>query len=223
MKQLFACVVLLAIAGIAVFLYQNTMNRPNAVVPQPVACTLEAKVCPDGTSVGRQGPNCEFAACALPNVEIKDAGVAFVIPNGYAPDENAYGADPSLIAAFAKPSVSGNPTHSISIRTYPIAAGETANDVILAQTRYQPADMQAEDFSRFTPAIVNGRTFQATVIERFEGHVTSRYFLARARDVLVFEIAERDVLNWTDPNLVIEELPEHRVLLQLLATLQSAT
>jgi hypothetical protein len=27
------------------------------------ACTLEAKVCPDGSSVGRTGPNCEFAAC----------------------------------------------------------------------------------------------------------------------------------------------------------------
>lgn len=26
-------------------------------------CTLEAKICPDGTSVGRSGPNCEFAAC----------------------------------------------------------------------------------------------------------------------------------------------------------------
>jgi len=28
------------------------------------ACTLEAKLCPDGkTYVGRTGPNCEFAAC----------------------------------------------------------------------------------------------------------------------------------------------------------------
>lgn len=27
------------------------------------ACTLEAKLCPDGSYVGRTGPNCEFAAC----------------------------------------------------------------------------------------------------------------------------------------------------------------
>ncbi len=27
------------------------------------ACTMEVKICPDGTSVGRTGPNCEFAAC----------------------------------------------------------------------------------------------------------------------------------------------------------------
>ena len=29
----------------------------------PKSCTLEAKVCPDGSSVGRVGPNCEFAPC----------------------------------------------------------------------------------------------------------------------------------------------------------------
>ncbi len=29
----------------------------------PQACTLEAKICPDGSAVGRTGPNCEFAAC----------------------------------------------------------------------------------------------------------------------------------------------------------------
>jgi putative hemolysin len=27
------------------------------------ACTMEAKLCPDGSSVGRSGPNCEFAKC----------------------------------------------------------------------------------------------------------------------------------------------------------------
>lgn len=31
--------------------------------PTPVACTMEAKLCPDGSVVGRTGPNCEFAPC----------------------------------------------------------------------------------------------------------------------------------------------------------------
>lgn len=30
------------------------------------ACGVEAKICPDGTSVGRSGPNCEFAQCPTP-------------------------------------------------------------------------------------------------------------------------------------------------------------
>jgi hypothetical protein len=29
----------------------------------PQACTKEAKVCPDGSIVGRTGPSCEFAPC----------------------------------------------------------------------------------------------------------------------------------------------------------------
>ena len=28
-----------------------------------IACTQEAKQCPDGSYVGRSGPRCEFAAC----------------------------------------------------------------------------------------------------------------------------------------------------------------
>jgi hypothetical protein len=36
-----------------------------AGAPQPgqFACTKDAKVCPDGTEVGRSGPRCEFAPC----------------------------------------------------------------------------------------------------------------------------------------------------------------
>ncbi|MBU4142434.1 hypothetical protein KJ590_00330 [Patescibacteria group bacterium] len=32
------------------------------------ACTMEAKLCSDGSSVGRTGPNCEFAACPSANL-----------------------------------------------------------------------------------------------------------------------------------------------------------
>jgi hypothetical protein len=31
------------------------------------ACTEEAKLCSDGTAVGRTGPNCEFAECPTVN------------------------------------------------------------------------------------------------------------------------------------------------------------
>lgn len=38
--------------------------------PEQIACTQEAMLCPDGTAVGRTGPNCEFAECPVPaNVE----------------------------------------------------------------------------------------------------------------------------------------------------------
>ena len=32
---------------------------------EQVFCTMEAKLCPDGSYVGRTGPNCEFRACPV--------------------------------------------------------------------------------------------------------------------------------------------------------------
>ena len=50
-----AVLVVLVLAG---GFYLNSKKEPGAV-----ACTMEAKVCPDGTSVGRSGPACEFSEC----------------------------------------------------------------------------------------------------------------------------------------------------------------
>ncbi len=37
---------------------------PARIMPQsPVACTAEAKLCPDGSYVGRTGPTCAFSPC----------------------------------------------------------------------------------------------------------------------------------------------------------------
>ncbi len=45
--------------------------------PRSNVCTKEAKICPDGTTVGRTGPNCEFAPClskvVLPEGWLKSA------------------------------------------------------------------------------------------------------------------------------------------------------
>lgn len=38
-------------------------NVPRPDWNKPTACTMDAKVCPDGSAVGRTGPNCEFAPC----------------------------------------------------------------------------------------------------------------------------------------------------------------
>lgn len=37
-----------------------------------VACTLEAKICPDGSSVGRTGPKCEFSPCPTATPDPKE-------------------------------------------------------------------------------------------------------------------------------------------------------
>lgn len=42
---------------------------PSLSVPSGnrIICTMEARLCPDGSHVGRSGPNCEFAKC--PNLD----------------------------------------------------------------------------------------------------------------------------------------------------------
>lgn len=43
----------------------------------PTLCSAEAMMCPDGTSVGRVGPRCEFAVC--PSIEISSSSPSTVI------------------------------------------------------------------------------------------------------------------------------------------------
>ena len=49
-------ILFLVIVGLSVFLIFEEQ-------PKKIACTEEAKICPDGSAVGRTGPNCEFAPC----------------------------------------------------------------------------------------------------------------------------------------------------------------
>lgn len=51
------------IVGIVMILTWIAMGVSTATKTSPQACTMEAKLCPDGSAVGRTGPNCEFAKC----------------------------------------------------------------------------------------------------------------------------------------------------------------
>lgn len=58
--------IVLVVGGVYVFTTGKKAEAPVENVPigeAPVACTMDAKVCPDGSSVGRTGPKCEFAVC----------------------------------------------------------------------------------------------------------------------------------------------------------------
>lgn len=72
MKIVLIILGLLVLAGIGVAggYYYGTMQHDDAVpivvetpAPKMVACTMDAMICPDGSAVGRSGPNCEFDPC----------------------------------------------------------------------------------------------------------------------------------------------------------------
>lgn len=45
------------------FLAKSSLIDQSPIKPTGVACTMEAKICPDGSAVGRTGPKCEFSPC----------------------------------------------------------------------------------------------------------------------------------------------------------------
>ncbi len=219
MKQLIALTLVLVVIGIGGFMYRNALEHPTVLSPEGVACTQEARLCPDGSSIGRTGQSCTFSPCPLPNAEDATTHIGFVIPEGYRANADAIGADETLRAVFDKPS-KGELPHSIIIRAYPIPEGKTGEAVILSHTMLEPSGNTPTNMKEFSPVLINGRTYQSITLERFEGQVHSAYYLVRATDVLKFEVLEKDVY-WTNPKLVVGNLPEHKALQALLATLQT--
>lgn len=67
---------ILALAVVALFVagcqQQPAGNNTDNGTNEPVACTMDAKLCPDGSAVGREGPNCEFAACPTAGLEVPE-------------------------------------------------------------------------------------------------------------------------------------------------------
>ena len=219
MKGLIVGIVFIVIIGIGGFLYRNTFEHPVMPAEQAIACDADAKLCPDGTSVGRTGSNCAFATCALPNAEDTSINLAFVIPAGFTANPDAIGADETLRAVFDMPST-GEVPHSIIVRRYALETGKSATSTMLSHTLYEPSGNTATSISEFKKKVINGKTFFCVTLERFEGQIHTACYLPRAGDVLRFEVLERDV-DWTNPKLVIEALPEHALFYQMLATVQT--
>lgn len=71
--------------------YYAEMRWPSRA-PEPIDCTLEAKICPDGSSVGRTGPNCTFADCpplALETGKVTASSTTTIAPGPLSAEEQA--------------------------------------------------------------------------------------------------------------------------------------
>lgn len=79
MKNLIIPILVLAVlAGAGVWIWQNYFNESE---PEQVFCTQDAKLCPDGSYVGRVGPNCEFAQCPSgPTAETRKINLFYYNP-----------------------------------------------------------------------------------------------------------------------------------------------
>lgn len=212
MKSLFLGIFAIILIGIGGLVYRNAVEHPL----QPIACPLDAMVCPDGTSVARTGSSCTFSACPAPNVSFTNIGIAFAVPAGFTVAELPDGAS---VAAYKMTAASSTEPDSIIIRRYAIAASSTAL-ATMQQTAIGGASDAPVSITSFSSTVLGTHRFTVVSIERFEGIVDTAYYLARGTDVLRFDAIDRGVMSWSDSDLNIAALPAHTALVKLLATLQ---
>ena len=207
-----AFIILVAIGGLV---YRNALERPN----EPVACPVDAKVCPDGTSLAREGTSCTFPVCPAPNATLDVVGIAFAVPPGYRPGTDGGDGNGAMVASYQSGEIGAtSTTERIDIRHYPIEASSTALATIQA-TAIGGASGAPVSATAYSSANIGQHHFTVVAIERFEGVVDTAYYLARGSDVLRFDAIDRGV-DWTNPNLDISALPAEKALWRLLSTLQ---
>lgn len=57
---IFGIIIVVFISGGLLYIYNPEPVEYKNPKSEIVTCTMEAKLCPDGSYVGRSGPNCEF-------------------------------------------------------------------------------------------------------------------------------------------------------------------
>lgn len=212
MKGFLLGILLIILVGVGGFVYRNAVEHPS----QPIACPMDALVCPDGTAVARTGESCTFPACPPPNISLPDDDLSFAVPQGFSAAEVP---DATSIAAYANQSAASTSAARIIIRRYSLDASSTPLAVI-RQTAIGGASGLPVGVTSFTSFVSGGRRFTAVSIERFEGVVDTAYYLARSTDVVRFDAIDTGVSDWTSSNLDTSTLPAHSALAKLLATLQ---
>jgi hypothetical protein len=211
MKSLFLGIIVIILLGIGGLVYRNAVEQRGQII----ACPTDAKMCPDGTSVGRVGNSCMFPACPPPNVSLPDLGISFAIPTGFVEAE-VPGED--IVAAYELSTGTSAQTSKIFVRRYPITASSTALATIQA-TALGDASGLPVSATAYTSTSLGSYRFTVVAIGRFEGVVTTAYYLARATDVLRFDAVDIGVTEWMNPTLDVSALPANVATRSLLQTL----
>jgi hypothetical protein len=68
MKKILAIILIIVVVLIGITVVDHISKNGMFSDSKQKVCTMEAQICPDGSSVGRSGPNCEFAACPVATV-----------------------------------------------------------------------------------------------------------------------------------------------------------
>lgn len=141
--------VLAVVAGGTYYLGTKGAFNLNQLLTSKQACTQEAKICPDGSTVSRVGPNCEFAECLISDETI--SWDIHISPHGYSikyPAELSYSTgtyqgiggivtrdtwtslDNSYLISIFSYEVDINPKLEFNLQSQPITAIQVSNNMV---------------------------------------------------------------------------------------------
>jgi hypothetical protein len=222
---LLVCLILLTIAGVAYYVAHNPLVTMPA--PQGAICTMEAKLCPDGSYVGRGGPRCEFAVCPTAPAtwrtyhqpeqgwEVKYPPVLEVYPT--APGGN--------LTSFQSASFYNNEEkdldneHAVDIAISKISnSSDGFPQQLINATVYDGSGLHPKSFDEFTSVTINGNeNFYYLRTGVFESVLSLVYYYPTNKGIYAFNLVARGV-DWTNPNYNPDTDPAHLILKQMLPT-----
>lgn len=141
-------VVMIVVFVWGIVVYESKSSK-NSQKNQP--CTQEAKVCPDGSAVGRMGPNCEFGPCPETNAALTQEEAKKITPEGLnikvsVPAENAIVGSPLVIQGTAK--------NWYFEASFPIKLVDENGNVLAQGTAQAKGDWTVDDFVPFEARLV---------------------------------------------------------------------
>ncbi len=186
MKELFLGVVLIILLGLGSFLYQNALRNGDEPTG-PVACTLDARICPDGSGVGRTGPACEFEACSTDPI-------SFAAPEGFIDTLPLLSSMVEGRLGFysKEPSVISNNISVFGFKT------ETPEEEILERVTLTPSDLHPESLEDFETVMVGDREVYRIINERFEATVEVTYGIIFDEFLVLVSLRDVAVENWME-------------------------
>ena len=201
MKELMLGIVLIILLGLGGFLYQNATKKE--VPDGPVACTLDARICPDGSAVGRTAPSCEFEACPSDAVTYSaPAGFIDTLPllsSMVVGRVGFYSKEPNVIS------------NNISVFVHKTSPERSFENVLLEEIVLSPSDLHPESLEKFEKVTVGDREVYRIINERFEATVEITYAVELEGFAVLVSLRDVSVENWMQ-DFTLEELEDLEIL-----------
>lgn len=174
--------IFITLLSVWVLIYKSKTFSLNLNQNTQRACTLEAKICPDGSSVGRSGPNCEFTECLTASSEANEIGhwkvykddkrgFSFEYPPNWKPAERIEGEEAALLVTSEDYQYEESEVLSVTHGLGLFYIDQKKTDVTLKEI--QEGDQRAFDFNAFFSSDLNvQRAFKMSSIKSMvlDGH-----------------------------------------------------